>query len=430
MTLVPYDRPRGTIHDLAHILDLAACRVHLLCVSDRTLYILHNLAALDVKFASRYAVDLLEHGYEPVDPDSPLWSVFMSTYENLGLEVMPVDCDLLVILSAIAQTLDNLQVGVDYPLAAVPYFDPPPNDEAAPEPSPKCQAAWSAAWNWQKSANELFDKRTEMGTLGVGIVSLILAAINLPMAAVFLIAVSLAELILLLDKKAREAELEGLVGLVACAIWTAPTVSFALAQVRLTINANLVFDNPTKAILCNMWSYNLINAIFEGTYPIVTGAPTDCTWCGTIECGEVYFHDWDNQELAPWYVLRQDGGVTYDLSGGEFDVTAAGTSPPSWMEIELDLSTDPILIQTGHYISWYVERDVTVNHYCIAYFEDDPEQVVVIIGGPNQGSNPGATMTKTMADYVGRKIIKLAIRKTKTAGGYHVVTDTVKLICL
>jgi hypothetical protein len=105
---IPYYAPHGTIHDLAHLAELcdSACRI--LCVSDRTLYVLQNLVNFDATFRARYAVELLEKGFIPVTEDSPLWPLYRSTVAALPLEVRDMSCDIESGLNAIADALSEL----------------------------------------------------------------------------------------------------------------------------------------------------------------------------------------------------------------------------------------------------------------------------------------------------------------------------------
>lgn len=105
---VPYERPRGSIHSLAHLDSLSDCRDRILCVSERTLYLLHNYASLDVDFHSRFAEDLLENGYIPVDIDSELYPLFESVNTAFKFEVDDMTCDIESGLNAIAESLSQL----------------------------------------------------------------------------------------------------------------------------------------------------------------------------------------------------------------------------------------------------------------------------------------------------------------------------------
>lgn len=108
---IPYERARGAIHDLAALEDLDSRPCHLLCVSSRTLYLLHNLAAADVTWFGRYAEALEDHGYWALERDSPLWPLFSECVRNFQLEVVDMSCDIESGLNAIADALANLSCG-------------------------------------------------------------------------------------------------------------------------------------------------------------------------------------------------------------------------------------------------------------------------------------------------------------------------------
>lgn len=104
--MIDYERPRGSIHDLAHLGELNACRDRILCVSDRTLYLLHNYSVSDCTFSARYAVELLESGYVPVGPeDGALWELYQEVVLNFQLEVLDMTCDIESGLVAIADAI-------------------------------------------------------------------------------------------------------------------------------------------------------------------------------------------------------------------------------------------------------------------------------------------------------------------------------------
>jgi len=112
MELIPYDQPRGAVHDLARLAALSSDRCYILCISERSLYVLHNLATLDLAFASRYAVELGETGYYPVLADSAEYELFESVVNNFRLEVLDMNCDIGAGLEAIADALSNLSINV------------------------------------------------------------------------------------------------------------------------------------------------------------------------------------------------------------------------------------------------------------------------------------------------------------------------------
>jgi len=107
MPFIRWTRPRGSVHDLVRILSLPD-EYTLLCVSKRSLAILHDLAALDVEFESRYAVEKLEGGYISLTHESELYPLFLEVIRNLQLEVMDMGCDIGTGLEQIAQALTLL----------------------------------------------------------------------------------------------------------------------------------------------------------------------------------------------------------------------------------------------------------------------------------------------------------------------------------
>jgi len=108
MSYIPYEQPRGSIHNLQVIDELGAARCRILCVSDRTLYLLHNYASLDIDFTARFADELLVNGYLPVDDTSPNWDLTHEVQNAFKLEVMDMTCDIETGLLAIA---DALRIG-------------------------------------------------------------------------------------------------------------------------------------------------------------------------------------------------------------------------------------------------------------------------------------------------------------------------------
>lgn len=172
--MLPYERPRGTIHDLAALATLNENPCRLLCVSDRTLYVLQNLAALDVTFPVRYATDLLEGGYVPVkEEDGPLWDLFRSVVNGVQLEVLDMSCDIETGLTAIADSLSELAEaqrigggGGGCPNYGVPVlncivdltnedlFGPPDSTQGDPDvdPPPEGFATWEEYFTYKCQA--------------------------------------------------------------------------------------------------------------------------------------------------------------------------------------------------------------------------------------------------------------------------------------
>jgi len=84
--------PERAIWDLEHLADLSTAPNLLLIVSERTSYVLHNLAGKDVHDHWRYALappaaDI----YRPVqDDDSPEWELFLEVAEDVQAQLVEV----------------------------------------------------------------------------------------------------------------------------------------------------------------------------------------------------------------------------------------------------------------------------------------------------------------------------------------------------
>ena len=100
--LIPYDRPRGTIHSLEALEGLSTRRDRVVCLSDRTLYILQNFAALDITFVSRYAAQQTDKGYYAPQSGNPEYELYLAVVNAAQLEINDVSCDLLEGLNNIA----------------------------------------------------------------------------------------------------------------------------------------------------------------------------------------------------------------------------------------------------------------------------------------------------------------------------------------
>ena len=106
--LIPYSQPRGTIHSVTSLLGLGADRCNILFVSDRTLYLLHNFAALDVTFLARYATEETEYGFRSLTEDHATYAEVLEAIELFQYEVQDMSCDIEGGLRAIADSLSEI----------------------------------------------------------------------------------------------------------------------------------------------------------------------------------------------------------------------------------------------------------------------------------------------------------------------------------
>jgi hypothetical protein len=140
--IIPWEQPRGAVHSLARLAELSSQPCNILCVSDRTLYILANYAALDITFRSRFSADETDHGYQCVSRDDGLlWDLYQDIIRNFQLEVVDMTCDIESGLTAIAEAI----AGLDFPSGGgcgyapssggsqvLPCIGDIPNDELLP----------------------------------------------------------------------------------------------------------------------------------------------------------------------------------------------------------------------------------------------------------------------------------------------------------
>lgn len=210
--LVPYTRPRGSIHDLNHLLSLSSDRCVFLCVSEQELYVLHNWLALDLEFESRYALTLQYNGYEPLSKDSELWGSWLAFVRGFQIGARDMSCNIEAGLTAIADSLQALAdrpccgsaTGGSYPggsgaylpcLSNVPDENYLPTEPATVEPGTpppgfdtweeyqlyKCAAAnW--LWRWNRQNLQYFRNLDAMALATVVLVP-ILAGIFLTLEA-------------------------------------------------------------------------------------------------------------------------------------------------------------------------------------------------------------------------------------------------------
>ena len=103
-----YTAAAGAIHDLAQVGDKDPSPCHLLCVSERTLYLLHNLAAEDITYRARYAIEFGQGVFRPVDRNDPEWQDYTDAVQGFQLEVMEMTCDIEAGLESIGAGLSDI----------------------------------------------------------------------------------------------------------------------------------------------------------------------------------------------------------------------------------------------------------------------------------------------------------------------------------
>lgn len=88
MRIVPWSRPRGALHSLARWSEIEESAQTVLVLSDRTLYLLQNLAAVDIAMSARYIASEQELGYFPPEPGTDAWATYVAAYELAQREII------------------------------------------------------------------------------------------------------------------------------------------------------------------------------------------------------------------------------------------------------------------------------------------------------------------------------------------------------
>jgi len=108
----PHSRPlTRAIHSLEHLAALSDVPSLPFCLSERTAYILQNLAVLDAVDSRRYARLINPYGYVPVAEEDEEWALFQSVVNNLCLELIGGECQQVkshvLANTAVAQSIPN-----------------------------------------------------------------------------------------------------------------------------------------------------------------------------------------------------------------------------------------------------------------------------------------------------------------------------------
>lgn len=85
---VPWPRRRSSIFDLGHIGGLSPNRTIPLLVSPQVLYALQNVALVEIADPNRYAIELVDDGYNRVQPgDEAEYAQFLEIVSQTGLQL-------------------------------------------------------------------------------------------------------------------------------------------------------------------------------------------------------------------------------------------------------------------------------------------------------------------------------------------------------
>jgi hypothetical protein len=88
---MPYHSTASATHDLAHLAELSGEPSLILYVSERTSYILSNLAAAEIANPGSYATEFAPEWYRPVVEEDEEWELFLAVVERAQDELVEVD---------------------------------------------------------------------------------------------------------------------------------------------------------------------------------------------------------------------------------------------------------------------------------------------------------------------------------------------------
>jgi hypothetical protein len=317
-------------------------RNRVLCVSDRTLYVLQNLAGMDAEFRSRYAVLLSENEYQEVSPvDGDLWTLFKSVTNNIQLEVLTMDCDLTELLTDIRDRLITIQAqsGIggamccNYTIDPGNYYDA---DSGSGDQQDKCDLAWNFAEYWARGTKEMYHQWVLGAFPAAGVLTAILDQFDLPASIVLEIITFGASQALPYLESAWADVVDALTPLVACAVVTNTDSAGAKAAIDAQIDG-LPDIHPTAAYLLKAVVTNTaLNQVYAGTWTIETTGH-DCDQCFEQEGALVqtaFYYEFNRLIVGEDIEFNaQDPGYGYESenSGQALDIYFnLDTAVPSW----------------------------------------------------------------------------------------------------
>jgi len=319
-------RANGAVHSIEHIESLSDTRNRLLCVSDRTLYLLQNVVQQDVQFLARYAIEFAGHLYRAPTPGDESSELVLLVANQAELEIQDMSCELADILTekldAIAQAILAINQGSDLmqavccpednPLLASGYYDEegelnPPEGEY----DQFCCRARTWAHNYIEAAIELQAKKRQVGELALGLMSFLLVKLSIGVGAILALGIALIDVILDEDENTFTSVLEDAYEDLACAVYTSDTSTEAKAKVLAVISDLPDLNARTKNnMLANMVSFAALNKVFNNMSDCMPSLGFDCSGCGW-ECD---VSDWEHGsgDLTPDGSQRTLTGVRVD----------------------------------------------------------------------------------------------------------------------
>jgi len=279
--VIPYERPRGSLHDLEHLDGLSGDRNRLLCVSDRVLYLIHNFASLDVEMRARFVEERLENGYIPVSDGSAHFDLFNEVVNDFRLQVLDMSCDIVAGLAEIRDAIQalSLNAAASSTVCCNYTFDPSSYYEDAPgsgAPSEKCLLSYAFALAWERGANEFYHQYALGGFPSVGILAAILDEFDLPGQALLeMVSLGVANALPILES-VWQGIISDLVLPITCAIYDAPDAATAKTDIYTLIDQEQGATGIAADLMKGPIQNNGLNQVFDGTFPTEGVSPIDC----------------------------------------------------------------------------------------------------------------------------------------------------------
>src|SRR3972149_10207538 len=286
--LIPWDRPRGAVHDVEYLNSLSVDRNYLVCLSGRSFYLLLNLANSDAGFLSRYAVEKQDEGYMPCTREHVLYPVVADAVEALGVELVDMSCDIVAVLEEIRDAIKafNAQSFCCYDLDGNPYYDDAPG---VGSPEELCLLAYAYALYWKAGSDEFYHQWALGSFPSLGVLTAIFDAFDLPAQAVLEMVTIGATNALPFIEAVWKLATQALVIPITCAIYNSGGSAEAIDAIEGALDDQGV-TGFAKDLMQAPITASGLNQVYAGTFPVEGVEPIDCeALCGLLNCGGPLF---------------------------------------------------------------------------------------------------------------------------------------------
>jgi len=363
MNFIPWDRPRGAVHDVEYLATLSTDRDYLVCLSERSFYLLLNLAGSDAGFLARYAVEKLDDGYLPCTRAHALYPVVSDAIEALGVELTDMSCDVVAALNEIRDVLTQMSVGINlgntatccYTVDPDAYYPPDPGEG---EPENLCQLAYAFALYWEAGANEMYHQWALGAFPALGVLAAIFDEFDIPAQALLeLVTLGATHALPILESLWRIAT-SNLVWDITCAIFNASGAAEAQAAIYEAIESVEGIGDIAIQLMEAPITYAGLNKVFDTTFPVEGVETPDCGDCEEQPAGDLFLTRW----TEPYNQLVTGDSITFDASNPQDGYRGQNSGEPvllyftpdglatTW-EWEAEISAPDYPGETRHYVA-------------------------------------------------------------------------------